>query len=159
MIRDYRAVALSALALILTVAGMWYVVYTRVISPPEPFEFVTTSISPHEVASGGHLTMTATADLFAAPECYNGSQRVLRFSDHSEARVPGERRTLGSGIRQTILYEMDVPDNAPSGPATLTVRELFTCGAHPVESPTIAFMIRGNVEPGIDQHYNGRRGE
>ncbi len=135
----------AIIALVAVVAAFGYVMIIRVIAPPTQFAFVSTRVDPQEVVAGGPLTMTATADVFGSPACYSGAQRIIRFSDLSEARVPGTRRTLGHAVRQTIVYEMTLPDNAPAGQAFLTVRELFSCGDRmPVESPAVRFVIVAN---------------
>lgn len=158
MNRHQRLMVAAMIALALSVGAVWYVVYSRVLNPPTPFVFISTSLSQHEVMAGEHLTMTAVADVFAEPECYSGAQRSLRFSDRSEARVPGERRSIRTGRHETVFYEIDIPPNAPSGPATLTVKEIFTCGVRiEVESPSIRFIIRGAIEPGVDRYYDGGR--
>lgn len=155
-----RPLTWAIIALALVVAALAIGVYRVIINPPPDFAYLSESIEPHEVAAGQHLVMTAVGFAFDPPECYGSAQRVIRYSDHSEARIPGTRQTFGPGVRQTIIYDMVIPFNAPSGPATLTVRETSTCGARePVSSPAIVFMIRGAVEPGIDRHYTQGRNE
>lgn len=160
-----RPLTWAIVALALVVAALAIGVYRVVINPPPDFVFLSESIDPHDVVAGQHIILTATANVFAAPECFGGAQRVFRFSDHSEARVPGTRRTIETqtldvGSRQRVIYDTVVPTNAPSGPATLTVRETSSCGARePVSSPAISFLIRGTVEPGIDRHYTQSRTE
>lgn len=150
--------SLAVLALAVTAFG--YVVVRYVINPPVPFVFLSTALSQHEVAAGQHLTMMARAEVRGEPGCYTGATRILRFSDRSEARVPGERTVTGDPHRPTITYDLDIPRDAPSGPATLTVREVYTCGVRiEVASPPIRFLIRGAIEPGTDRYYDGRRDE
>lgn len=154
----YLWAAFAVLALV--VIAFAYVVVRYVIAPPAPFVFLSTRLSQHEVLAGQHLTMTATAEVRENPTCNTGATRILRFSDRSEARVPGERTVIGDPALPTIQYDLDIPEDAPSGPATLTVREVWTCGVRiEVPSPTIRFLIRGAAEPGVDRYYDGRRDE
>jgi hypothetical protein len=153
-----RLIWAAIAALTLVVIAFGYVVVTRVINPPAPFVFLSTALSQHEVIAGQHLTMIARAEVRGDAACYTGATRILRFSDRSEARVPGERTTAGPADRQTITYDLVIPLDAPSGPATLTVKEVYTCGVRiEVPSPAIRFMIRGAIEPGVDRFYDGRR--
>lgn len=128
--------------LVVTVLVLWIVLFRTIITPPDPIVFTSASIPDPVVSPGQHLTMRVTADVRESSDCIFATQRYLRFSDGSEARVPGTRRTFGNR-HQTIFYDLVVPISAPLGRATLRVRENFSCGSTvPAETAALAFEIR-----------------
>ncbi len=133
-------IALALLALVMAAFG--FVLWTKVLFPPPQIVFIDAGLEPSEVRPGQHLIVRALADVRSPPDCFQGTQRVVHFAGGSETRLPGTRVSRGSGHRQTITYDMTIPDNAPAGEATVRVRELFTCGGgDPVNSPVLRFWV------------------
>lgn len=128
-------------SLFLALAVMWWLLSTKVFFPSAPMAFIESGIMTPVVRPGEHLSMYAVMDVRASSECFQGTQRFLRFSDGSEARVPGTRRSSGNG-RQIVIHDLVLPPSAPVGRATFAVRETFVCGLDPVDGPGLAFEVR-----------------
>lgn len=137
----HAALRACLVALAAALGALGYVVWFYVIAPEQPVQITGAALDRSVVRPGEPMQVAERMEFRASPECFSGSQRVLRFSDGSEARVPGTRRTVGDG-QQTVYHEFTIPESAPLGRASVQIREIFICGLPSIEGPVLSFEIR-----------------
>lgn len=131
--RVMLAIVLPALA----AAMIGYLLLKTVFAPPLE-SLVWRSWSDHVVA-GGEFKAVAIGHL--GPEnCFVRAERRSVYSNGSQAVMMGDRQLQPDG---SIRFSATVRPDAPKGPATFLVRDLFNCGpyAHFATSPSVPFEV------------------
>lgn len=112
------------------------------VFPPAPVTFERMQIATPQVRRGGTLQVRLSAT-YRNLSCFSGAVRLLRFANGTEVRALGTRyATSGEQPqRQYVVHDIVVPGDAPLGVATVQLRDVFTCGPSPVDSPIRNFIV------------------
>lgn len=140
--RSRHCLSLALAVLGIVTLALMGVVLRVFVFPPPPVTFERMRVTTPTVPRGGILEVQLQAT-YRNLTCFSGAIRLLRFANGVEVRAIGTRYAISAEQpqRQYVVHEIELPPDAPLGVATVQIRDVFTCGPSPVDSPVRTFQI------------------
>jgi hypothetical protein len=131
----------AALMLIIGLSVGFCVVLAMAVFPSVPVVYEGSRTLTSTAPPGGRFIAEYRGASRVGPDCLQGRSSHLDVAGGSHMSVRGDRSTVGDG-HIVVRYDIDIPRDAPEGPAQFWVRETYGCGVQTVvDTPKLTFEI------------------